>query len=40
MPYKRKTTSCIQRAIVLYYLHSPSEVLRYNVDKGGGGEES
>ena len=37
MSYKRKTKSCIQRAIVLFYLHSPSEVLRYNVDKGGGG---
>ena len=37
MSYKRKTTNCIQRAIVLFYLHSPSEVLRYNVDKGGGG---
>ena len=38
MSYKRKTTNCIQRAIVLVYLHSPSEVLRNNVDKGGEGE--
>ena len=34
MSYKRKTRNCIQRAIVLFYVHSPSEVLRYNVDRG------
>ena len=36
MSYKRKTRNCIQRAIVLFYVHSPSEVLRYNVDRGEG----